>query len=75
MFLHQVYAGCKQLECRPKNSLVDDDRRMSESRTSAGASEKLPDYTKANATATAWSACCNMAEPATKCVERYCITS
>ena len=45
-FLDQVYLGFTQRECKPNKSLVDDDRKMFESRTSAGAAEKLPDSEK-----------------------------
>ena len=45
-FLNQMYLGFTQRECKPNKSLVDDDRKMFESRTSTSATEKLPDSEK-----------------------------
>ena len=42
-FLDQVYP---QRECKSNKSLVDDDRKMFESRTSTSATEKLSDSEK-----------------------------
>ena len=43
---------------------------MFESRTSAGATEKLPGWDKPHAKTSAWS--CDIEGHARKCVERYC---
>ena len=39
-FLDQVHLGCTQSACKPNRSLVDDYRKMFESRLSVGANEK-----------------------------------
>ena len=71
-FHDQVYLCCTQRECEPNNSLVDDCRKMFESRICAEATEKLPDSEKKRRSGlvTAWS--CDMAGHPQKCVERYC---
>ena len=40
-FLDHVYVGCAQCECNPTKSVVEEYRKMSESRKSARATEKL----------------------------------
>ena len=45
-FLDQVFLGCIQRECKPKDRLVDEYRTMFESRLAPGATEKLPDSGK-----------------------------
>ena len=42
-------------ECKPHNSLLDEYRKMFESRISAGATEKLPDPGKGNGSGKSWS--------------------
>ena len=54
-FLDYVYLGCTQRECEPKESLVNDYRKMFESRISAEATEKLPQSEKIGANAIAGS--------------------
>ena len=39
-FLHHVYLGCTQRECKPNEIIIDKFRRRLESRISAGATEK-----------------------------------
>ena len=41
-FLDHVYLGCTQRQCEISKDIVDNYRTMFESRTSAGATEKLP---------------------------------
>ena len=68
--LDQLYLGYVQRECIPNNSLVDDYRKLSESRISTGATDKLPNAGKENEQVIAWSN--DTAGHAQKCVERYC---
>ena len=67
-FLDHVYLGCTQRECKPNESMVDENRKMFESRSSAGASEKLPDLEKSGANVIAWSY--DTEGHARKCVDR-----
>ena len=69
-FLYHVYLGCTQRECKPNETLVEQYKKMFESRTSAGATEKLPGWEKPHAQTVAWSY--DMEGHAQKCVERYC---
>ena len=41
-FLDHVYLGCTQRECKPNDTIIEQYKGMFESRTSAGATEKLP---------------------------------
>ena len=41
-FLDHVFLGCTQRQCEISKDIVDNYRTMSESRMSAGATEKLP---------------------------------
>ena len=41
-FLDHVYLGCTQRQCEISKDIVDNDRAMFESRTSAERTEKLP---------------------------------
>ena len=73
-FLDHVYLGCTQRECQTSKDIVDNYRKMFESRISAGTTEKLPE-TKATEkphaeTVSSWSY--DMEGHARKCVERYC---
>ena len=39
-FLDHVFLGCTQRECKPNESMVDEDRKVFKSRIFAGATEK-----------------------------------
>ena len=52
-FEDQVYLGCTQREGKPNKGLVDDYRKIFESRISAGATDKFPDSGKVIANITA----------------------
>ena len=67
-FFDPVYLGCTQRQCEISNDIVDNYRKMFESRTSAGATEKLP--CTENRSISSWSY--DMEGHAKKCVERYC---
>ena len=67
-FLDHVFLGCTQRQCEISKDIVDNYRTMSESRISAGGTEKLP-YSE-NLRISSWS--CDMEGHAKKCVERYC---
>ena len=60
--------ACTQRQCEISKDVVDNDRTMCESRTSAGGTEKLP--CSENFFISSWSD--DMAGHAKKCVERYC---
>ena len=68
-FLDHVYLGCSQRECQTSKDIVDNYRRMFESRISAGALVKLPSTGKLDANISSWS--CDMEGHAKKCVERF----
>ena len=40
-FLHHIYLGCTQSECKPNEISFDEFTKMFESRFSAGATEKI----------------------------------
>ena len=67
-FLHHVYLGCTQRECKANDCMINQKREMSESRISGTATEKLPGWEKLHAKTVAWS--CDMEGHAQKCVER-----
>ena len=67
-FLDHVYLGCTQRQCEIRKDIVDDYRTMFESRTSAGAIEKL--LCSENLNISSWSY--DMEGLAKKCMERYC---
>ena len=69
-FLDHVYFGCTQRECKSNETIIDDYRKMFESRISAGAAEKLPLLEKPHAKTVAWSY--DMEGHTKKCVERLC---
>ena len=69
-FLHCVYLGCAQRECKPDEIIISEFTKMCESRISAGATEKLPGREKLHAKTVAWSY--DMEGHARKCVERHC---
>ena len=54
-FLDNVSLGCIQRECKTSKDIVDSYRNMFESRTSAGAKEKLPSSERLDANISAWS--------------------
>ena len=54
-FLDHVYLRCTQRECKPNESMVDEDRKMFESRISAGATEKLRETENIGANVNSWS--------------------
>ena len=54
-FLDHVYLGCTQRECETSKDIVDNHRKMFESRISAGAKEKLPCAGKLDANISTWS--------------------
>ena len=74
-FLGEVYLGCTQRECKPNTSLVDD-RKLFESRISAGATEDLPDSGKSESSG---APCCtlsdNMILPLATVFSRWCTGS
>ena len=67
-FLEHVYLVCTQRQCEISKDIVDNYRTMSESRISAGGTEKLP--CSENLSFSSWSY--DMEEHAKKCVERHC---
>ena len=69
-FLDHVFLGCAQRERKPNENLLEDVKKMFESRISAGATEKLPGWEKPHAKTVAWSY--DMEGHARKGVERYC---
>ena len=69
-FLDHVYLGCTQRECKPNEIMVDEYRKMCESRMSAGWTEKLPEWEKPHAKTVAWSH--DTEGHAQRCVERHC---
>ena len=68
--LDHVYLGCTQHVCTPNEIIIEQYKEMFESRTSAGATEKLPGWGKPHAKTVSWSY--DMEGHARKCVERYC---
>ena len=48
-FLDHVYLGCTQRECKSNENIIEDCKKMFESRISAGATEKLPGWEKPHA--------------------------
>ena len=70
-FLDHAYLGCSQRECKPNETTIEPHTNMFESRISAGATDKLPEWQKSHTHTmacgpTTWM---NMLK---KCVERYC---
>ena len=49
-FLDHVYLGRTQRECKPNETSIDEYRKIFESRSSAGATEKLPGWEKPSRT-------------------------
>ena len=68
-FLDQVYLGCTQRECKPNETIIDENRKMFESRISGGATENCQ-WEKSHAKTVAWSY--DMEGHEKKCVERCC---
>ena len=48
-FLNFVYLGCTQCECKPNETITEQNRKMFESRISTGATEKLSGWQKYHA--------------------------
>ena len=69
-FLDHVCLGCTQCEREPNEIIIEEYRKMFESRISAGATEKLPGRDKTHPKTGAWSY--DMEGHAQKCVERHC---
>ena len=69
-FLHHVFLGCTQRECKTSEDTVEHYKNMFESRISVGATEKLPSWRKRQPNTTTWSY--DMEGHAKKCVDRYC---
>ena len=65
-FLDHVCLGCTQRQCEISKDIVDNYRIMFESRSSAGALEKISE----NLSISSWSY--DMEGHAKKCVKRYC---
>ena len=68
-FLDHVHLGCTQRECKPNEIIIEQYTKMIESRTSAGATEKLPEWEKPHGKTVAWSY--DMEGHARKCVARH----
>ena len=69
-FLDHVYLRCTQLEWKLNETIIEECKKMCESRISAGATEILPGWEKPHAQTLAWSY--EMERHAQKCVERHC---
>ena len=69
-FLDHVYLGCSQCECKPNETIIEQYRKIFESRLSAGATAKLPGWAKSHAKTVTMSY--DMEGHTQKCVERYC---
>ena len=54
-FLDHVFWGCTQCECKPNETIIEQFKKMFESRISVGATEKLPAWEKPHARTVAWS--------------------
>ena len=65
-----MYSTCTQRECKPHEPIIEQYKKMFESRISAGATEKLPGWEKPHAKTVAWSY--DMEGHAPKYVEQYC---
>ena len=50
-----LYLGCTQRDCNPNEFIIEEYRKMFESRISAGATEKLPGLENPHAKTMAWS--------------------
>ena len=68
--LDHVYLGCTRRECKSNENIIEECKKMCESRISAGATQKLPGWRKPHAKTVAWSYV--MEGHAKNCVERYC---
>ena len=69
-FLDHGYLGCTQRECKPNETIIEQIKKMFESRYSAGATEKIPVCESFHVQTVAWSY--DQKGHAQKCVERYC---
>ena len=68
-FLDHVYLGYTQRDCKPNEKIIEQYKKIFESRISAGATEKLPGWEMPHAKTVPWSN--DMEGHARKCVERY----
>ena len=68
-FLDHVYLGCTKRESKPNETMIDENRKMLESRISAAATERLLGCEKPHAKTVAWSH--DLEGHAKECVERY----
>ena len=68
-FLDHVYLGRTQRECKSNESILEQYKKMFESRISTGATEQLLGWEKSDAKTVAWSY--DMEGHAKKCVERF----
>ena len=71
-FLDHVFLGCTQRQCKPNEIIIEEHRKMFESRISVGATEKSPGREKPHAETVAWS--CDMEGHAKMRVERYIVS-
>ena len=71
-FLDHVFLGCTQRQCKPNEIIIDESRKMFESRISSGATEKSPGREKPHAETVAWS--CDVEGHAKIRVERYIVS-
>ena len=69
-FLDHVYLGYDQRECKSNESVIEEHKKMFESRVSAWATEKSPGWEQSIAKTVAWSY--GMEGHAKKCVDRFC---
>ena len=64
-----VCLGCTQRQCKSNESIIEENKKMFESRISARATEKVPVWETSHAKTVAWS--CDLEGHAKKCVEGY----
>ena len=69
-FLDHVHLGCTQRQCKPTETIIDEYRKMFESRIISGEIEKLHGWEKSHTKTVAW--LYDMEGRAKKCQERYC---
>ena len=72
-FLDHVKLGCTQRECKPNETIIEQYKKMFESRISAGSTENHRVWEKPQTKTVAWSY--YMEGHAWKCVGRYCEVS
>ena len=69
-FLDHAYLGYTQRDCNANELIIEEPRKMFESRISAGATGKLPGWENPHAKTMAWSY--DLEGHVRKCVESYC---